>query len=320
MRQSRRVAAAPPEVRFLALLTLGAAGACAVGAAAPVAPGRPVALLVAAAVGSVVLAALLVLSGPRITPLALSAVVGVMIVGTSCLVASATTSAGAMLAGYAYVWLTVYSALFLPPRATQAHALMITIGFGLGLLIVDFSATFTAWLLVSGTVWVSGLTLSGLSARVRRQAETDDLTGLLNRRAWSTELSRELARADRNGAPLCVAVLDLDRFKQYNDTHGHHAGDRFLKQVAGIWSAALRGTDILARHGGEEFAVAMPETDLDGAEEMLERLREAVPSDETCSAGVCLWDGNESAEALLDRADTALYGAKAAGRDQVSAS
>jgi diguanylate cyclase (GGDEF)-like protein len=156
-----------------------------------------------------------------------------------------------------------------------------------------------------------------LLGRLEEAARTDDLTGLMNRRAWSTELSRELSRADRSGRPLCVAVLDLDRFKQYNDTHGHQAGDRFLKQVAGLWSEALRGTDILARHGGEEFAVAMPETDLDGAGEMLERLRQVVPESETCSAGVCLWNGNESAEALLDRADTALYEAKDAGRDQV---
>lgn len=156
-----------------------------------------------------------------------------------------------------------------------------------------------------------------LLGRLEEAARTDDLTGLLNRRAWSSELSREMARADRSGRPLCVAVLDLDRFKQYNDTHGHQAGDRFLKQVASIWEEALRGSDILARHGGEEFAVAMPETDLEGATEMLERLREAVPDDETCSAGVCLWDGSESAEGLLDRADSALYEAKEAGRDRV---
>jgi diguanylate cyclase (GGDEF)-like protein len=159
-----------------------------------------------------------------------------------------------------------------------------------------------------------------LLGRLEEAARTDELTGLLNRRAWSSELGREFDRADRSNAPLCVAVLDLDRFKQYNDTHGHQAGDRFLKQVSGLWSSSLRTTDILARHGGEEFALAMPETDLAHAEAMLERLREAVPEDETVSAGVCLWDGAESAEALLDRADTALYEAKAAGRDRVSAS
>jgi diguanylate cyclase (GGDEF)-like protein len=156
-----------------------------------------------------------------------------------------------------------------------------------------------------------------LLGRLEIAARTDDLTGLLNRRAWDEELSRELSRADRTGAALCVAILDLDRFKQYNDSHGHQAGDRFLKQIAGTWTQNLRIGDILARYGGEEFALALPGTNLNHAQEMLDRLREALPEDQTCSAGVCQWDGEESAEQLTARADTLLYAAKAAGRDRV---
>jgi diguanylate cyclase (GGDEF)-like protein len=157
-----------------------------------------------------------------------------------------------------------------------------------------------------------------LLGRLEVAARTDDLTGLLNRRAWNEELSREIARAQRSGAPLCVAVLDLDRFKAYNDAKGHQAGDRFLKRMAGAWGDGLRATDILARYGGEEFALAMPTTDLEQAERMLDRLRESLPDGQTCSAGVCRWDGTESAEQLTARADTALYAAKEGGRDQVS--
>jgi diguanylate cyclase (GGDEF)-like protein len=157
-----------------------------------------------------------------------------------------------------------------------------------------------------------------LLGRLEVAARTDDLTGLLNRRAWDEELGREFSRADRNGAALCVAILDLDRFKQYNDAHGHQAGDRFLKQVASSWSQSLRAGDILARYGGEEFALALPGTNLDRARQMLERLRESLPEGQTCSAGVCRWDGQESAEKLTARADTALYAAKEAGRDRVS--
>jgi diguanylate cyclase (GGDEF)-like protein len=156
-----------------------------------------------------------------------------------------------------------------------------------------------------------------LLGRLEEAARTDDLTGLLNRRAWDNELGRELSRASRDNKPLCVAILDLDRFKQYNDAHGHQAGDRFLKQMAGTWSGSLRASDILARYGGEEFALALPGTDLDTAGKMLERLRKVLPEGQTCSAGVCLWDGSESAEALTARADTALYAAKDAGRDRV---
>jgi diguanylate cyclase (GGDEF)-like protein len=156
-----------------------------------------------------------------------------------------------------------------------------------------------------------------LLGRLETAARTDDLTGLLNRRAWDEELGREIARADRDGGSLCVAVLDLDRFKQYNDAHGHQAGDRFLKQMAGSWVETLRAGDILARYGGEEFALALPRTSLDSAQHMLERLRDSLPEGQTCSAGVCAWDGAESAETLTARADTALYQAKAAGRDRV---
>jgi diguanylate cyclase (GGDEF)-like protein len=158
-----------------------------------------------------------------------------------------------------------------------------------------------------------------LLGRLEQAARTDELTGLLNRRAWDAELGREVSRAARRGQPLSVAILDLDRFKEYNDAHGHQAGDRYLKQVAGTWSEMLRSTDILARHGGEEFVLAMPDTDIARAREILERLRIAVPSGETTSAGVCLWDGEESAEGLLSRADAALYKAKDAGRDRIVA-
>jgi diguanylate cyclase (GGDEF)-like protein len=156
-----------------------------------------------------------------------------------------------------------------------------------------------------------------LLGRLEVAARTDDLTGLLNRRAWDEELGRELARADRDGRALCVAILDLDRFKHYNDSHGHQAGDRFLKQMAGAWSQTLRAGDIIARYGGEEFAVALPGTNLEHAHEMLERLRRCLPEGQTCSAGVCRWDGTESAESLAARADTALYAAKDAGRDRI---
>ena len=156
-----------------------------------------------------------------------------------------------------------------------------------------------------------------LLGRLEVAARTDDLTGLLNRRAWDEELGRELSRADREGGSLCVAILDLDRFKLYNDTHGHQAGDRFLKQMASAWSQTLRAGDIIARYGGEEFAVALPGTNLEHAQQMLERMRTCLPGGQTCSAGVCRWDGAESAESLTSRADTALYTAKDAGRDRV---
>jgi diguanylate cyclase (GGDEF)-like protein len=157
-------------------------------------------------------------------------------------------------------------------------------------------------------------------ARLERVARTDDLTGLPNHRAWEEELPREVARARREGSPLCVAMLDLDHFKDYNDRHGHQAGDLLLKEIAASWQDRLRATDVLARYGGEEFALALPGCLAVEAESLLERLRDAMPHGETCSAGLAWWDGEESPQALFGRADTALYVAKARGRDRVVAS
>jgi diguanylate cyclase (GGDEF)-like protein len=146
-------------------------------------------------------------------------------------------------------------------------------------------------------------------------ARTDELTALPNRRAWQEQLPRELTRAGRREEPLSMAMLDLDHFKRYNDTRGHQTGDELLMQVAARWSLELRPTDILARYGGEEFVLALPACPLEEALEVVERLRAAMPDDQSCSAGVAGWDGSETAAALLDRADRALYRAKRSGRN-----
>lgn len=158
-----------------------------------------------------------------------------------------------------------------------------------------------------------------LLRRLESLALTDQLTGLPNRRAWEDTLDRELARAARDGLPVCVAVLDVDGFKRYNDDRGHLAGDALLHQAAEAWRSELRGGDVLARYGGDEFAALIPGRALDTAVVVLERLRRAAPAGCTCSAGVAMWDGAESATDLFGRADAALYVAKQSGRDQLAA-
>ena len=158
--------------------------------------------------------------------------------------------------------------------------------------------------------------VGALYQEVRRLARTDSLTGVPNRRAWDEELPRELARATRSRRPVCVALLDLDHFKQYNDRHGHQAGDRFLKEAAAAWQAVVRKTDLVARYGGEEFAILLPDCELDDAMEIAERLLTAQPEG-TCSLGVAQWDGREDVTSLVARADRALYAAKDAGRDRI---
>jgi diguanylate cyclase (GGDEF)-like protein/PAS domain S-box-containing protein len=155
-----------------------------------------------------------------------------------------------------------------------------------------------------------------LHARLESAARTDALTGLANRRSWDDALPRALAHAARHPEPLCVALLDLDHFKHYNDTHGHPAGDRLLKEAAAAWQQLLRDDDLLARYGGEEFAVLLPDCPPDHAQQVLERLRRATPKGQTCSVGLAHAQPGEAPHALLARVDAALYAAKGAGRDR----
>jgi diguanylate cyclase (GGDEF)-like protein/PAS domain S-box-containing protein len=148
-------------------------------------------------------------------------------------------------------------------------------------------------------------------------AVTDDLTGLPNRRGWELQLSRLMAAAKRTGTELTVGIADLDHFKLYNDSHGHAAGDQLLQAFAGAAKLALREADFLARWGGEEFAVALPDCGESEAPPVLDRLRLTVPDGQTCSFGHATWDGEESPLQLVARADRALYAAKAAGRNQI---
>ncbi|HEX5929393.1 MAG TPA: sensor domain-containing diguanylate cyclase [Solirubrobacterales bacterium] len=156
-----------------------------------------------------------------------------------------------------------------------------------------------------------------LLVEVEALARSDSLTGLPNRRALDEQLPREMARARRAESDLCLAIVDLDHFKAYNDTHGHLAGDEMLRRCAIAWDSELRGADTIVRFGGEEFLIVLPDTSVEQAAEIVERLRAATPGGQTASAGVACWDYVESAEDLVGRADSALYRAKAAGRDQV---
>src|ERR1700722_731287 len=155
-----------------------------------------------------------------------------------------------------------------------------------------------------------------LLSRLERIARTDALTGLPNRRARRGALPREMARAKRERWPLCVAMIDVDGRKQLNDTRGHHAGDQLLKQNAVAWSSALRPVDLLARHGGDEFAAILSGCHMEDAHALLERLVEATPDDRRFSAGVAEWDGVADADALMAVADARLYAAKAS-REEV---
>ena len=159
------------------------------------------------------------------------------------------------------------------------------------------------------------------------QARLDSLTGLANRRAFDEALLRECARARRTLQPLCLVLLDIDHFKQVNDSYSHSVGDEILKLVAHAINSLSRQDDVVARWGGEEFALLLPNTPLEKAGDICERIRLAVMQIDcrafaselsiTASLGVASFTGNTPFDKLLSRADAALYQAKQSGRNQV---
>ncbi len=168
-----------------------------------------------------------------------------------------------------------------------------------------------------------------LHLRLREQALRDPLTGLHNRRYLFEMAPGLLDLARRQAAPLCVVLIDLDHFKLLNDTYGHHAGDAVLQRFASLLAQMLRRSDVVCRHGGEEFVAVMPDIDADGAQTMLTRLLQAYQGQQqdvgrrklpSCSfsAGIAVFPTHGSSlEQLLSRADRALYSAKARGRARI---
>ncbi|WP_085584863.1 MULTISPECIES: sensor domain-containing diguanylate cyclase [unclassified Pseudomonas] len=189
--------------------------------------------------------------------------------------------------------------------------------------------------LCAGLLWLTWLLARELRLRHRAERElaqlaaTDALTGVANRRMLDQSLRHEWFRAQRSGKPLSVLMIDADRFKAFNDRHGHQAGDRALQALARVVSANVRRpADLVARYGGEEFSVILAETDSAGARQIAEHIRAAVEQlphadgDEapmTVSIGVSTWTTamDSSLEQLLFAADKALYQAKEGGRNRV---
>ncbi|HEY9228348.1 MAG TPA: GGDEF domain-containing protein, partial [Gemmatimonadaceae bacterium] len=182
--------------------------------------------------------------------------------------------------------------------------------------------------------WPDDLTLLGNSfqsmhARLAEQVGSDPLTGCLNRRSLEARLRADLRSARRRGTTVAVAAVDLDHFKEINDTRGHGVGDLVLQQIAEIMKTTARDTDAVARYGGDEFVVILPDTGWQGALTFADRLRRRVddfsfgpsntPTRLTVSVGVALARGSDSVspEGLLQEADAALYRAKTAGRNRV---
>jgi diguanylate cyclase (GGDEF)-like protein len=296
-----------PEVKALTALLFGALACLLSAIAFPMSEKAPITLgWVMVGIG-LALAGATWLLGPRVPRWALLVEAAAITVLNSVLVTQSATTGGAVIDAFAYIWLTVYVAAFFP-RAWAPFGILVSVGFGGGLLVADLPSMFTAWLLLTISVLTAGSVVSQVSRMLQGRIVTDALTGTLNRSGLQQAAHRLRLRRRRVEREVAVAALDLDGFKQVNDTGGHLRGDRLLTEATEAWRGVLRTQDVLARTGGDEFILLMPDTTPDEAEAVLERLRTSHPV--AWSAGVAGWRPDEPLEACIERADERLYAAK----------
>jgi diguanylate cyclase (GGDEF)-like protein len=245
--------------------------------------------------------------------------IGTVIITILVAVGAGTSPAAAASFGFFYIWIVMYALMFFAPVAAAAEIVGAAMAYALLATGVSpfRTAPFTAMepLVLVGVIATAGAVVVALS-RAREHSEVDPVTRGTNRRGLDRRLELAMSQAPFHAEPLVLAMIDIDHFKQINDQQGHQAGDRTLERLASAWSHNLRDGDVLARFGGDEFVVVLPDTG-DKALAILERVRAAGGEAVTCSIGVAAWQAGDSASRLISRADSALYAAKGLGRNRI---
>ena len=299
----------PPAVAVLALVALVAGVISLLAARFPLDPHSPVHLDVGIGLYSLVLGGFLWVAAARTPAWVLHVGLSSAVVLISLVIAVSATQYGALATSFAYVWMGLYASYFFSPRQAAAYLAGIAAGFFVGLTANSLPTRPTMWLLVVSTVLGSSAMLSHLLGTLRRLADTDQLTGLLNRRGLRVAAEPMLAAAARTGAPMSLIAIDLDDFKSVNDSSGHQAGDQLLRDLSSSWRGQLRRGDVLGRNGGDEFVLVVSGAATD-AKALLERLRAA--SGDGWSAGIAEQVEGSGYDEMLRAADRALYEEKAA--------
>lgn len=302
--------------RALAFMYVLGGAACLLAATMPMDPRTPTTLL--APVGCIAVGAggLLWLSSARACQRVLHVLVALGVITVGLLVHASATLAGAVVVAFDLPFLGMYVAYFLTRGAARRHVAFAAAVFTVAWFTRDGQTPALAWGVVVTSLVVTSEVLTHVMGQLRRSAVCDDLTGLFNRNGLRTSLDREIARARRTRQPLALVVIDVDGLKQVNDILGHASGDRLLTDLADAWVNALRREDLLARVGGDEFVLVLPDTDIDAARGVVDRMHDVKgPARGTrWSAGIAMLRDGENADDLIDRADRRMYTAKRAGR------
>ena len=267
-------------------------------------------LLATAAYSVLVIVVLMVLRGR--TPLWLLQTQIVLVTGiTGVLVAIAPSPVAAANISFRYLAIPIYVAFWMSWRMTLFTTCLVTVTSLVAYLVREDGASqlMLTWMLVSVLVWVLAVLINYLSRAAARYATIDPLTGMLNRTALAAliELSQEPGRVV---LPRTIVVIDIDDFKQLNDTRGHLAGDRALTELGHAWRLRLRADDIAVRSGGDEFVLILPKTNTAEAHALVVRLREGSPV--AWSFGIADWPANEDFDIAVAHADAELYKQKRA--------
>jgi len=299
---------------LLALLHLAGGVMLLGGALAPQRPETPVPLIAVVACLGLASGTVLLVLRRRVRAWGIHLAVAEMSAVIALLAHVSVTPGGIVGLGPALVCVGMYAAHVMPPRQARAHLwpALAAATVGAAASGVDGGGLRNGWVVAVVTAFFVCEAQLRLVQRLRHGAEVDALTGLANRARFLQTLGQQLGRARQRG-PVSVALFDLDGFKQVNDTFGHHAGDVLLQEVAEAWREAVRPCDLLARYGGDEFALLLPGVDEDVARAVVRRLQSAHPAGS--SGGAATWRPGESVTELLHRADVALYADKRARRD-----
>ena len=300
----------PVPVRVLSMVGIAGGLSCLLAATFPPHPDTPVGVF--RVLGAITLVASLAawVAADRVRPWMLQAAAVAGTIGISLTISQMVTGVGIVVTACAYLWIAIYAGFFFSRSAARVHMGLIASGFGVALLVADHGVPPVAWVFMTTSLVVAGEVVGRQSDRLRHEAHTDPLTGLLNRKGLAPAAQKVFSLADRTGIPLTLAIVDLDHFKEINDHQGHAAGDRMLVELTRIWSSELEPSVLFARLGGDEFLVVLVGSNEQDSTRLFERLRFVSPT--PWSAGIVTrWRG-EGFSDCLGRADAELYEAKRA--------